>query len=191
MHSKSIQSSSAPQGERVAFFRQVWRDLLACFSQDEQAARPMAAINEPVSPRFEAPGIDRDMTSIAPTILLVAHDPALCQWLAPTLTRAGYAVQVTNRGMDALDVLRVQSPNLVVLDRQLPDVDGLELCRLLRRQTLAPIILFAPSADKNDTILALEYGADDVIDDISSPPVLLARVRAVLRRYSQPIPGGL
>lgn len=190
MLSKSIPSASAPHGERVALFQLVWSRLLACFSRDDQAAaQPTATVAQPASPQLEACVVDCNVASVAPTILLVAHDPALCRWLAPTLTRAEYAVRVANRGMDALDILRVQSPDLVVIERQLPDVDGLELCRLLRRHTLAPIVMFAPSADKTDTILALEYGADDVIDGLDSPPVFLARVRAILRRYPRQTPG--
>jgi DNA-binding response OmpR family regulator len=102
--------------------------------------------------------------------------------------RAEYTVLVGGSGQEALELLD-KHPDLVVIERRLPDVDGLELCRLLHDQSHAPIVMFAPSADKRDTILALENGADDVIDDVSSPPVLVARVRAVLRRYPQRKPG--
>jgi len=184
MLSKLIPSSSAPHVERGAFFRLVWRRLLACFSQDDQATvRSMAANNQPASSSLEERAVEGNLAPETSTILLIVHDPALCQWLVPTLTCAEYTVLVANRGMDALHRLRVQSPDLVVIERQLPDVDGLELCRLLHRQTPAPIVMFAPSADKSDTILALEYGADDVIDGVYAPPVFIARVRAVLRRY--------
>jgi len=190
MLSKLIPSSSAPHVERGAFFRLAWSRLLAFVSQDNQTTvRLMAANNQPASPPLEERGVERNVASGAPAILLIVHDAALCQWLVPTLTRAEYTVPVANRGMDALNRLRVQSPDLVVIERQLPDVDGLELCRLLRRQTAAPIVMFAPSEDKNDTILALEYGADDVIDGVYAPPVFIARVRAILRRYPPRKPG--
>jgi len=157
--------------------------LLTLFRQDDTAVpQPTAANGHPPDSQMKERGGEHDVLPNAPTILLVAHDPALCQWLTSVLTQAKYAVLVANHGRDALAILRVQHPDLVVIERRLPDVDGLELCSLLRRKVSVPVTIVAPSADSDDTISALDHGADDVIGGFCSPPEFVARVRAILRR---------
>ena len=101
------------------------------------------------------------------------------------LRQAGYEVETSETGRDALDLLRRSPPDLVVLDLMLPDVTGTEICRRMRSDidlSEIPIIMLTAKADEVDRVVGLELGADDYVTKPFSPRELTLRVRAVLRR---------
>lgn len=120
-------------------------------------------------------------------ILVVEDDAATRKLIARSLAEAGYAAVVTDSGSEALILIRESKPALVLLDIGLPGLDGLAVCRLLRKDTATrqiPIVIMSGSLIKErDVIEGFEEGADDYLVKPLSLPVLLARMRAVLRRY--------
>jgi DNA-binding response OmpR family regulator len=116
------------------------------------------------------------------SILLVEDDEVLQQTLAFNLKKEGYAVATATDGVTALEMARKGLPNLIVLDLMLPELDGLSLCRILRREMEAPIIILTARSGEVDKIIGLESGADDYITKPFSLGEFLARVRAALRR---------
>jgi len=116
------------------------------------------------------------------TILVVDDEPKLVAVVREYLERDGYRVAVADDGREALERFRQVEPDLVVLDLMLPELDGLEVCRRLRRESSVPIIMLTARAEEIDETLGLELGADDYVTKPFSPRALLARVRAVLRR---------
>jgi DNA-binding response OmpR family regulator len=115
-------------------------------------------------------------------LLLVEDDQTLRETLAYNLTREGYEVIQTGDGMTALDLAREHGPDLVVLDIMLPGLDGLTVCRTLRRETAVPIVLLTARSSEVDRIVGLDSGADDYVVKPFSLGELLARMRAVMRR---------
>ncbi len=115
-------------------------------------------------------------------LLLVEDDQTLCETLAYNLQREGYEVAQAGDGVTALDAARQVQPDLVVLDVMLPGLDGLTVCRTLRRETQTPIVLLTARSGEVDRIVGLDSGADDYIVKPFSMGELLARLRAVLRR---------
>ena len=126
------------------------------------------------------------------TILVVDDEPKIVQLARDYLEHAGFAVATAADGRAALDAIAASSPDLVVLDLGLPEVDGLEVTRRLRRASEIPIVMLTARDDELDKLLGLELGADDYITKPFSPRELVARVRAVLRRAdtSGPPSGG-
>jgi DNA-binding response OmpR family regulator len=116
------------------------------------------------------------------TLLLVEDDQTLRETLAYNLAREGYSVIQTGDGVTALDLAREHSPDLVLLDIMLPGLDGLTVCRTLRREQTAPIVLLTARSSEVDRIVGLDSGADDYVAKPFSLGELLARLRAVLRR---------
>ncbi len=119
-----------------------------------------------------------DMTKL----LLVEDDETLLETLSFNLTREGYEVIRAADGVIALDLAREHNPDLIVLDVMLPGLDGLTVCRTLRRETKAPIVLLTARSSEVDRIVGLDSGADDYVVKPFSLGELLARLRAVLRR---------
>ncbi|MCP4166588.1 MAG: response regulator transcription factor [Chloroflexi bacterium] len=117
-----------------------------------------------------------------PTILVVEDEPSIAEVASLYLKRAGYDVTLVNDGQKALDWLGLNTPDLVVLDLMLPNVDGLEITRWLRTRSDIPIIMLTARREETDRILGLEMGADDYVVKPFSPRELVSRVRAVLRR---------
>lgn len=115
-------------------------------------------------------------------LLLVEDDQTLRETLAYNLTRERYTVIETDNGVTALDLARTQHPDLIVLDVMLPGLDGLTVCRTLRREMEVPIVLLTARSGEVDRIVGLDTGADDYIVKPFSLGELLARLRAVLRR---------
>lgn len=118
-------------------------------------------------------------------VLIVEDEPDIADLIAFHLEREGFAVKVAGSGAEALSVLNVQTPSLVLLDIMLPDVDGLEVCRRLKRDQGTrdiPIIMVTARGEESDIVVGLELGADDYITKPFSPRVLIARVKTVLRR---------
>lgn len=115
-------------------------------------------------------------------LLLVEDDQTLLETLTFNLAREGYDVIRAGDGMTALDLARQHAPDLIVLDVMLPGLDGLTVCRTLRRETEAPIVLLTARSSEVDRIVGLDTGADDYIVKPFSLGELLARLRAVMRR---------
>jgi DNA-binding response OmpR family regulator len=123
-----------------------------------------------------------------PKVMLVEDDITLRETLALNLRAEGYQVVEAEDGEQGLELGRQTSPDLVILDVMLPKLDGLTLCRILRRESRAPIILLTARGTETDKIIGLESGADDYVVKPFSLGELLARVRAGLRRGGSPEP---
>jgi two-component system, OmpR family, response regulator len=115
-------------------------------------------------------------------LLLVEDDQTLRETLSFNLAREGYDVIQAGDGVTALDLAREQEPDLVVLDIMLPGLDGLTVCRTLRRERDVPIVMLTARSGEVDRIVGLDSGADDYIVKPFSLGELLARLRAVMRR---------
>jgi DNA-binding response OmpR family regulator len=115
-------------------------------------------------------------------ILCVDDDPYLTDLLQYALGRDGYAVSVAGDGATALRLVQTDPPDAVLLDLQLPDTDGLALCRQLRRQGRIPIIMLTARHSDSDMVQGFEHGADDYIGKPFSMQILSYRIQAVLRR---------
>ena len=116
-------------------------------------------------------------------ILIVEDDRTLLEGLKYSLSREGYRVSTAVDGVQALEVAREERPDLIVLDIMLPELDGLEVCRILRKEGMAmPILMLTAKAEEIDRVVGLELGADDYITKPFSLRELLARIRASLRR---------
>ncbi|TAK00663.1 MAG: response regulator transcription factor [Chloroflexota bacterium] len=119
------------------------------------------------------------------TILVVDDEPKIVQLARDYLEHAGYAVVTAGDGRAALEAIGATAPDLVVLDLGLPEIDGLEVTRRLRRDGEIPILMLTARDDEIDKLLGLELGADDYMTKPFSPRELVARVRAILRRTDQ------
>ncbi len=117
-----------------------------------------------------------------PKILIVEDEVTLMETLEYNLQKHGYRVLTASHGRVALQLARQQMPDLILLDIMLPGMNGLELCRILRREMSCPILMLTAKADEIDKIVGLEAGADDYITKPFSMRELLARVKAQLRR---------
>ncbi len=117
------------------------------------------------------------------TILVVDDEKNIVELARMYLEQAGYRVESASDGQEALTLVRHRCPALVVLDLMLSAVDGWEVCRRLRSDTDVPIIMLTARSDDVDRIVGLELGADDYVTKPFNPRELVARVRAVLRRY--------
>lgn len=115
-------------------------------------------------------------------ILVVDDEPKIVRIARDYLERSGFRVVPAYEGRGALAAARREKPDLVVLDLNLPEMDGLDVCRALRRESNVPIIMLTARADEADRLIGLELGADDYIVKPFSPREMVARVRAVLRR---------
>ncbi len=123
-------------------------------------------------------------------VLVVDDDRNIVDLVRLYLERDGYQVFVAYDGLEALRLARQRRPDLIVLDLLLPEVDGLDVCRILRTESKVPIIMLTAKSTEEDKLIGLELGADDYITKPFSPRELVARVRAVLRRVGQEIPQG-
>jgi len=115
-------------------------------------------------------------------ILLVDDELPIQRALAPLLRSRGYDVDVASSGSDALNAIAARSPDLVVLDLGLPDLEGTEVCRRVRATSKMPIIVLTARGSDTDKVEALDLGADDYVTKPFSPEELLARIRVALRR---------
>ena len=119
---------------------------------------------------------------MAGTILLVEDEEDIASLVRAYLERDGFRVVWASRGVDGLLALEQHEVRLAILDLQLPDADGLDLCRAIREQSRLPIVILTARDEEIDRITGLELGADDYVPKPFSPRELVARVRAVLRR---------
>jgi len=116
------------------------------------------------------------------TILIVDDEPRIAAIAGDYLRHAGFSVVTAETGASGLERMRSVRPALVVLDRRLPDMDGIEVARALRAVSNVPIVMLTARAEESDRLLGLDAGADDYVVKPFSPRELVARVRAVLRR---------
>ena len=124
-------------------------------------------------------------------MLVVEDDPDIAQLVAHYLEKAGFTTEIKSNGREALASIAAQAPDILVLDLMLPQVDGLEICRVVRGNEATagtPIIMLTARAEESDRIVGLEIGADDYLAKPFSPGELVARVRALLRRASRGAP---
>ncbi|MFC5558324.1 response regulator transcription factor [Ureibacillus thermophilus] len=118
------------------------------------------------------------------TILIVEDETSIATLIKYNLERAGYDVLVANDGKEGFELALNESPDLILLDLMLPSMDGMEICKELRRQKKnIPIIMLTARDEEFDKVLGLELGADDYMTKPFSPRELIARVKAVLRRF--------
>ena len=115
-------------------------------------------------------------------VLLVDDGPVVADVLGRYLTFEGYEVASAKDGAEALALFRSWQPDLLVLDLMLPVIDGMEVCRILRKESQVPIIMLTARGEETDRIVGLELGADDYVVKPFSPRELVARIKAVLRR---------
>jgi two-component system OmpR family response regulator len=122
------------------------------------------------------------------TILVVDDDPQIRDVLKVALERAGFRVNLARDGVEGLRETQVGEPDLAILDIGMPEMDGLELCRAIRRESEVPILFLTARDDEVDRILGLEMGGDDYVTKPFSPRELVARVRAILKRTKAVVP---
>ena len=115
-------------------------------------------------------------------ILVVDDEVQIVRVLRGYLEKAGFAVLAANDGREGLRLARQERPDLVILDLMLPGMDGLDVCRALRKDSELPIIMLTARVEETDRLIGLELGADDYVTKPFSPREVVARVRAVLRR---------
>ena len=124
-------------------------------------------------------------------VLVVEDDPDIAQLVVHYLAKAGFSTETVANGRDAIAAIAARPPDLLVLDLMLPQVDGLEICRIARANDATagiPIIMLTARAEESDRIVGLELGADDYLAKPFSPNELVARVRALLRRTTRSAP---
>jgi len=123
-------------------------------------------------------------------VMVVDDDQDLSEMLGIVLTGAGIDVDLVSRGDEVLEVFRNNPPDLVLLDVMLPGLDGIEVCRLIRAESMVPIIMLSAKGDTHDVVKGLEAGADDyMVKPFRHPSELVARIRTRLRRTNADISG--
>ncbi len=134
----------------------------------------------------------KPLPALKKVIAVVDDEPDILELIALHLGRAGFAVKSFAAAAPLLQYLARQLPDLLVLDLMLPDGDGLEICKSLKREQRTgalPILILTARGEKPDIVLGLEFGADDYLVKPFSPAEFVARVKAVLRRSTKPAPG--
>src|SRR5512146_1524300 len=116
------------------------------------------------------------------TVLVVDDEAKIVQLVRDYLEHAGFRVLVAANGKAALAMARAEKPDMVILDLGLPEMDGLDVTRTLRRDSNVPILMLTARGEETDKLVGLELGADDYVTKPFSPKELVARIRAVLRR---------
>ena len=118
-------------------------------------------------------------------ILVVDDEPHIVELVRYNLAREGFEVSVAHDGHEAIEKAKQDAPDLVILDLMLPYVDGLEVCRHIRRESPVPILMLTAKDGEQERVVGLESGADDYVTKPFSPRELVARVRAILRRTTR------
>src|SRR5262252_7945175 len=116
------------------------------------------------------------------SVLVVEDESSIASFVALYLKNAGYGVRTVATGGDALTQVAAESPSLIVLDLMLPDIDGIEVCRRIRKSSDVPILMLTARDEDVDKIIGLEVGADDYLTKPFNPRELVARVKSILRR---------
>jgi two-component system response regulator MtrA len=120
-----------------------------------------------------------------PLVMVVDDDQDLAEMLSIVLNGAGMEVDLVGRGDQVLDVFAANPPDLVLLDVMLPGIDGIEVCKLIRENSMVPIVMLTAKGDTHDVVLGLEAGADDYMVKPFKPQELIARVNTRLRRTTK------
>lgn len=123
-------------------------------------------------------------------ILIIEDDSDIVEMITYNLEKEGFKVVFSSNGEDALELLKIEHPNLVLLDLMLPGLDGFEVCSAIRNNdetSHIPIIMLTAKSQEADKIVGFEIGADDYVTKPFSPKELIARIRAVLRRLEPPV----
>lgn len=122
---------------------------------------------------------------MAPKILVVDDDPAINEMLTIVLEAEGFQTSSVTDGAEAVQTFRSFSPDLILLDLMLPGMNGIDICREIRKKSAVPIVMLTAKTDTVDVVLGLESGADDYITKPFKPKELVARIRARLRRTDE------
>jgi two-component system alkaline phosphatase synthesis response regulator PhoP len=125
-------------------------------------------------------------------ILIIEDEEDIRALIRYNLEQNGYRVTETSTGEEGLRAAFADCPDLIILDLMLPDLDGLEVCRALKQNVETnsmAIVMLTAKSEESDIVVGLELGADDYVTKPFSPKILIARVRAVLRRKAEPLPG--
>jgi two-component system response regulator MtrA len=123
-------------------------------------------------------------------IMVVDDDQDLAEMLGIVLTSSGFDVDMVSRGDEALEVFRSNPPDLVLLDVMLPGIDGIEVCRLIRKESMVPIVMLSAKGETQDVVRGLEAGADDYMQKpFRDKAELIARIRTRLRRTNSDVTG--
>ena len=122
---------------------------------------------------------------MAKRILCIDDDTNICDLLKMYLTKEGFEVDVANDGIQGMDVFRARTPDLILLDIMMPNMDGWQVCKEVRKVSGVPIIMVTAKGETIDKVLGLELGADDFIVKPFDMNEVVARIKAVLRRSSQ------
>ena len=117
-------------------------------------------------------------------VLVVDDDKNICEVIKMYLESSGYSIKIANDGKEAQEVFLNFKPDLVILDVMLPYVDGIDVLKWIRKDSETPVIMVTAKGETFDKVLGLELGADDYIVKPFEPKELIARVKAVLRRYT-------
>ena len=126
------------------------------------------------------------MSTRTARILVVEDEPALVETISYNLSREGYEVRAERDGIAGLQAAQADMPDLIILDLMLPGMDGLDICRQLRRTSAVSILMLTARNDEVDKVVGLEMGADDYVTKPFSMRELIARVKALLRRNAPP-----
>ncbi len=122
---------------------------------------------------------------MAPKILVVDDDPAINEMLTIVLEAEGFQTSSVTDGAEAVQTFRSFGPDLILLDLMLPGMNGIDICREIRKESAVPIVMLTAKTDTVDVVLGLESGADDYITKPFKPKELVARIRARLRRTDE------
>ena len=123
-------------------------------------------------------------------VMVVDDDQDLAEMLSIVLNGAGIDVDLVSRGDEVLEIFRNNPPDLVLLDVMLPGIDGIEVCKLIRAESMVPIVMLTAKGDTHDVVLGLEAGADDyMVKPFRHPSELIARIKTRLRRTNSDIAG--
>src|SRR5687767_15302207 len=122
------------------------------------------------------------MAGATQTILVVEDEASIASFVSLYLKNAGYEVRAVTTGSAALTQVATESPALIILDLMLPDLDGIEICRRIRKTSDVPILMLTARDEDVDKIVGLEVGADDYLTKPFNPRELVARVKSILRR---------
>jgi DNA-binding response OmpR family regulator len=120
-------------------------------------------------------------------LLIIDDDRALNELLREYLKRFGHHLACATTASNGIRLLRRDRPDLLILDIMLPDADGMELCREIRRESDVPIVMLTARGDVADRVLGLEFGADDYVPKPFEPRELVARIETLMRRSRQPV----
>jgi two-component system, OmpR family, alkaline phosphatase synthesis response regulator PhoP len=125
---------------------------------------------------------NRKMSDMAKKIFIVDDEPQIVKVLKAYLEKAGYQVVTADDGKNALGIFQREKPDFLILDLNLPGLDGLEVCKSIRRDSNIPILMLTARVEEADKLIGLELGADDYVIKPFSPREVVARVRTILRR---------